>query len=31
MPVHPIAMPSPFVARPDGERWQTVDASACLP
>jgi hypothetical protein len=31
MPVHPIAMPDPFLARPDGERWETVDASACLP
>ena len=31
LPVHPIALPDPFHARPDGERWETVDASACLP
>jgi hypothetical protein len=31
IPVHPIALPDPFLARPDGERWETVDASACLP
>ena len=31
VPVHPIAIPDPFLVRPDAERWETVDAAACLP
>ena len=31
LPVHPMAIPDPFLVRPDAERWETVDAAACLP
>lgn len=31
LPVHPIDLPNRFDRAPDGSRWETVDAAACLP
>jgi hypothetical protein len=31
LPVYPYAMPDPFAEPPDTDRWQALDAAACLP